>query len=100
MVTEFLEAAMLLAFGAAWPASILKSYRSRTAKGKSLFFLCIVEFGYLCGIASKFASDREVSFVVAFYFLNLAAVAIDIGFYFRNRRLDALADAQQEYSAD
>lgn len=87
---------MLLTFGAAWPASILKSHRSRTAKGKSLFFMLLVEFGYLCGIAAKFATGKEVSFVVYFYFLNLCAVAVDIAFYFRNRRLDALADAASQ----
>lgn len=90
MWSELLEAAMLLSFGAAWPLSILKSYRSRTAKGKSLFFMLVVEFGYLCGIASKFVSGH-ISYVIVFYFINLIAVGIDIGFYFRNRRLDAHA---------
>lgn len=94
-VAEILEAMMILAFGAAWPASILKSYRSRTAKGKSLFFLLLVEFGYTCGIASKFVTGNKVSFVVVFYFLNLAAVGIDVALYFRNRRLDALADSPE-----
>lgn len=93
MLAELLEAAMLLSFGAAWPASILKSYRSRTARGKSLFFLFIVEFGYVCGIFAKFATGSEVSFVVVFYFLNLLMVGLDIALYFRNARLDVAADA-------
>lgn len=90
MLAEILEVAMVLSFGAAWPASILKSYRSRTAKGKSLVFLCIIVFGYLCGIASKFAAGN-VTYVVAFYALNTLAVSIDICLYFRNRGLDAKA---------
>lgn len=92
MLSELLEAIMILSFGAAWPFSIVKSYRSRTAKGKSLFFMLVVEFGYLCGIASKFASGN-ISYVLIFYFFNLFAVGIDLALYFRNRRLDALHDA-------
>ncbi len=89
MLAELLEVAMVLSFGAAWPASILKSLRSRTARGKSLSFLFIIAFGYLCGIASKFASG-SVSYVVAFYIINLVAVSIDLALYFRNRRFDAM----------
>ncbi|MCC8191168.1 MAG: hypothetical protein LIP77_11140 [Planctomycetes bacterium] len=91
MLAELLEVAMVVSFGAAWPASILKSYRARTAKGKSITFLSIVEAGYLFGIASKFASDRPVNYVVLFYIINFVAVGIDILLYFRNRRLDKLA---------
>ena len=90
MLAEFLEITMLLCFGAAWPASILKSIRSRTARGKSLAFLIIISFGYLCGITSKFAAGN-VNYLVIFYLINLLAVVTDLGFYFRNLRLDALA---------
>lgn len=90
MWAQLLEVAMLLAFGAAWPASILKSYRSRTAKGKSIGFLLLVSFGYLCGMCSKFVSGH-VTYVVIFYAINLLAVAVDIVLYFRNRHLDSLA---------
>lgn len=89
MLSELLEVAMVLSFGAAWPASIVKSLRSRTAKGKSIAFLLIIAFGYLCGIGSKFATGR-VSYVVLFYIINLAAVCIDTALYFRNRRLDRM----------
>ena len=89
-MAELLEIAMVLAFGAAWPAAIMKSVRSRTAKGKSVAFLLIVAFGYLCGIASKFVGGN-VNYVLAFYILNLSAVSIDIGLYIRNRSLDAAA---------
>lgn len=33
-MAELLEAMMVLSFGISWPASIIKSYRARTAKGK------------------------------------------------------------------
>ncbi len=91
MLAELFEVAMVLSFGAAWPASILKSIRTRTARGKSLAFMIIISFGYLCGIVSKFASGN-VNYVVIFYVINLLAVATDLVLYFRNRRLDALSD--------
>lgn len=85
---EILEALMLLSFGAAWPASIVKSWHSRTAKGKSGAFLFIVLFGYICGVGAKFAAGNP-GWVVILYFLNLATVGADTALYFRNLRLDA-----------
>lgn len=90
MTAEFLEASMMIAFGLGWPASILKSYRSRTARGKSIAFLFIIAFGYLCGIAAKIVAGR-VNYVVIFYVFNTLAVLTDAALYFRNRRLDELA---------
>ena len=78
---------MLLCFGVSWPISIRKSIVSRTAKGKSLVFECFILAGYLCGIASKVAS-QNISYVVIFYIINLVTVSIDVALYFRNRRLD------------
>jgi hypothetical protein len=76
----------------------MKSYKARTAKGKSVGFLCLILFGYIAGIASKFmneaymASFAEKWYVLFFYFLNLAMVTADILLYFRNRKLDKLAN--------
>jgi len=82
------EAMMITCFGAAWPFSIIKSYRSRTNKGKSLFFLCIVDIGYAAGIIHKiyWANDS----VIWLYIINFAMVTIDIILYVRNARLDKL----------
>ena len=43
MITDLMEAVMILCFGLSWPISIRKSWVSRTAKGKSLYLdrLCI-----------------------------------------------------------
>lgn len=90
MWQNLLESLMLVSFGAAWPTSILKSWRCRTARGKSLSFLLIVEFGYLSGLAAKLTASA-VNYVAIFYVVNMLAVGIDILLYFRNRRLDALA---------
>lgn len=93
-MAELLEITMIVSFGASWPLNVIKSYKARTAKGKSFAFLCLVFFGYIAGIGSKFvneaymASFSEKWYVFFFYFLNLTMVAADIILYFRNRKLD------------
>lgn len=87
-ISGYFEIAMVLAFGASWPANVLKSYRSRSAQGKSLTFLVLIFTGYLCGITGKLLSTSVNWFVLFFYILNSIMVAVDIALYFRNRRLD------------
>jgi len=89
-MAQILEAMMVLSFGAAWPANIIKSLHAKTTKGKSLPFMLIVEFGYICGIGAKFVSGN-MNYVVFFYILNFFMVMTDIGIYARNYRLDKLA---------
>ena len=89
-MNEIFEAAMVLCFGASWPLSLYKSVTSRTAKGKSLTFECLIWLGYVCGICGKLVG-HNITYVFLFYVLNLVMVSIDIGFYLRNRRLDKLA---------
>lgn len=84
--TKIFELLMLLCFGAAWPASVHKSYMARTAKGKSLLFLVVIIFGYICGIINKLINS--VDYVLFFYVLNMIMVSADLVVYFRNRRLD------------
>ena len=96
-MSEFLEIIMLLCFGASWPLNVLKSWRARTTKGKSLPFLCLIILGYVAGIASKFfnpaymASIGSKWYVLFFYALNLVMVAIDVVIYARNYSLDKKA---------
>lgn len=93
-MSEILEIIMIVSFGASWPMNVIKSYKARSAKGKSLAFLLLIFFGYIAGIASKFlneaymASFNEKWYVLFFYFLNLTMVGIDLILYFRNRQLD------------
>ena len=93
-MAELLEIVMVLSFGASWPFNVVKSYKARTARGKSLLFLCLIFFGYIAGIASKFMNEdymaqfSEKWYVLFFYFLNMFMVGIDLVLYFRNRRLD------------
>jgi len=97
-MSELLEITMIVSFGASWPLNVLKSYRARTAKGKSLGFLCLILFGYMAGIASKLlngvymASFAEKWYVLFFYVLNFLMVGTDLLLYFRNRKLDREAN--------
>jgi uncharacterized membrane protein len=91
-MAELLEAAMVICFGVSWPMSIIKSYRSRTSKGKSLLFIACIMFGYFCGILSKLLSGT-LTYVFGFYALNLIMVGIDCGLYIRNARLDQAREA-------
>ncbi len=90
-MAELFEVFMVVSFGISWPMSILKSLKAKTAKGKSLFFLCMILFGYACGITSKLLSGK-INYVIAFYVLNFFMVGLDLVLYFRNRRLDQLSE--------
>ncbi len=94
-MTDLLEALMIFCFGLSWPISIRKSYLSRTAKGKSLFFEVFIWIGYIFGITRKiilFNAGQGHGFIFYlgwfFYVWNLAAISIDMLLYFRNIRLD------------
>jgi PQ loop repeat len=80
-----LEMLMLICFGAAWPFSVYKSYKSKSIKGKSISFLLIILFGYVFGIFNKVFNKYD--WVTYFYLLNTLLVFADIILYFRNRRL-------------
>ncbi|MCL2706066.1 MAG: hypothetical protein FWE72_07650 [Spirochaetaceae bacterium] len=86
------EALMLIFFGAAWPISIVKSWKSRTTKGKSLVFLVIVELGYIAGIIHKYFYSMDI--VIFIYIINFTMVFIDLLLFLRNRRIDILKQEQ------
>ena len=92
---QLCEIGMLVAFGFSWPFNISKSWRSRTAKGKSVVFEFIVIFGYLVGLLGKYISFTRTgvwAYSVWFYLADIAIVAIDIVLYFRNTALDRAGD--------
>ena len=100
-MSELFEILMILSFGASWPLNVIKSYKSRTAKGKSLIFLCLILFGYIAGIISKFLNESYMNtitskwYVLFFYVLNLIMVGIDLCLYIRNRKLDIEAENEK-----
>lgn len=98
-MAEFFEILMIVSFGVSWPMNVLKSYRSRTTKGKSLFFLCLIFFGYIAGIISKLINPDYMAaigqkwYVLFFYVLNLLMVGLDLCLYARNWKLDRNAES-------
>ena len=91
-MSEILEITMLLCFGASWPMNVIKSSKVRTTKGKSLPFLILILFGYVCGIVGKLTSPGFKWYVMFFYVLNFTMIAADLLLYIRNYRLDKLAE--------
>ena len=93
-MAEIFEVIMIASFGASWPLNVIKSYKARTTKGKSLAFLCLIFFGYIAGILSKFLNEAYMAsistkwYVLFFYILNFIMVGADLVMYVRNYRLD------------
>ena len=87
------ETLMIICFGLSWPANILKSLKSRTAKGKSLPFLCLIETGYIFGITGKVIT-HTYNLATIFYFINFFMVLADILLYFRNSHLDKIREQE------
>ena len=88
---QLCEIIMLVAFGFSWPFNIAKSWRSRTAKGKSVIFEFIVIFGYLVGLLGKMITWRRsgvLPWSTWFYLADIGMVMIDIFLYFRNTAID------------
>ena len=94
-MAQFLEVMMLVCFGLSWPFNIMKSWKSRTAKGKSLLFECCVIIGYCCGLAGKIIGGKITS-VVAVYVLDILMVSVDLLLTIRNIFLDKAADRRAE----
>ncbi len=77
---------MLFCFGAAWPINIYKSWKSRTAAGRSSLFQYAVLIGYICGITHKIIYSNDI--VLYLYILNFLMVSVDTVLYYRNKKLD------------
>ena len=84
------EGVMLVCFGASWPFSILKSWRTKNVTGKSIVFLWLIFLGYLAGIANKCLRSLDpgesLELVTALYGLNALLVFVDVLLYYRYRR--------------
>ena len=93
-MAELLEILMIVSFGASWPLNVIKSYKARTTKGKSLAFLLLIFFGYVAGITSKLVNADYMAnfaskwYVLFFYVLNFIMVGADIIMYARNLKID------------
>ena len=90
-VAELMEILMIVCFGLSWPMNVIKSWRARTTKGKSLAFLLLIVTGYVVGIIGKIIGGNFKWYVMFFYVLNLLMVLTDVALYVRNARLDRMA---------
>ena len=97
-ISQILETIMIVSFGASWPFNVIRSYKARTTKGKSLSFLCLILFGYAAGIVGKFLNETFMDnigrnwYVLFFYILNFIMVFTDLCLYYRNKALDKKAE--------
>ncbi len=83
--SQLLEVVMLLCFGASWPVSVVKTWRTKQTGGKSLLFMTLVFVGYLAGITGKVVAagqaGRSIAPVTALYVFNAAFVLLDIALF-------------------
>lgn len=94
MSFSIFEVLMMLCFGASWPVSIVRSYRARSTRGKSVLFLVLMGLAYACGILHKLTASADLA--LALYVMNFLMVLADIALYFRNARLDKISDNECE----
>ena len=89
IVCQVLESIMLIAFGLSWPISILKSYRLKFVRGKSLWFLLLILIGYAAGTLEKiieaYNTGQPLKFTIWLYIANGVLVGVDLALYFRYR---------------
>lgn len=101
ILINLMEAITIFCFGLSWPVAIRKSYTSRTAKGKSLFFEVFLLLGYAVGIMRKIIQISMLESIAGgglegfvfylgffFYIFNFVEIIIDIALYFRNVKFD------------
>ena len=95
---DVFELIMIVSFGVSWPLNIYKAWKARSAKGTSVLFYFFIVIGYLFGIASKIIrQQRGITspfYVWFFYVLNTLMVSAGIVLWFRNRRLDRIAERE------
>lgn len=85
------ETVMLICFGCSWPLAVYKSIKSKSTKGKSLFFMLAILVGYAAGIMSKIVAGIY-TYVLYLYLLNAVMVTIDIALYFVNKKKENLQE--------
>ena len=87
-MANVMEISMLICFGASWPINFRKALKAGSTKGTSLAFLCLIEFGYICGVVAKILNG-SINYVLIFYGVNLIVVAANIGIYFVNKKKES-----------
>jgi len=78
------EVIMLLCFGASWPFSVIKTYKSKSAEGKSSLFLILILTGYFAGIIHKILYSLDI--VTVLYVFNATMVILELIFYYKYKK--------------
>lgn len=82
------EIIMLFCLGVAWPTSIYKSIKSKSAEGKSFNFLIIAIVGYISGILNKICYTFD--YVIILYVINLIMISIDAMLYMKYSKFNSI----------
>lgn len=77
---SYYEALMLICFGVSWPVALIKTYTTKSVKGKSFLFLLLVLLGYIFGVIHKIIYNFD--YVILLYLLNGLLVAADMALWF------------------
>ena len=77
------EAIMLVCFGSSWPFAVVKTFKTKSAKGKSRIFLILIILGYISGIINKILNSMDIVFWL--YVINLLLVCTDFIFCIKYR---------------
>lgn len=78
------EIIMLVCFGASWPFSVHKTWKTKNVEGKSAVFLSLIVIGYAAGMLHKFVYKPDP--VVWLYALNGLMVSADLALWLRYHR--------------
>ena len=89
---HYLEAAMLICFGASWPFAIMKTVRVKNPAGKSYLFATLVVLGYVAGSIARFMRDG-VDLVFCLYIFDMMMVLTDTALclYYQQRNNNQVA---------
>ncbi len=75
------EILMLICFGISWPVAVIKTYKSKSVKGKSFLFLFLILLGYVFGIIHKVIYNFD--YVIWLYVANGLLVLADMALWFK-----------------
>ncbi len=77
---SYYEILMLICFGVSWPIALIKTYTTKSVKGKSFLFLFLVLLGYIFGVIHKLTYNYD--YVIWLYILNGLLVLADMALWF------------------
>lgn len=75
------EILMLVCFGISWPVAVIKTYQSKSVKGKSFLFLFLILLGYVFGTIHKVIYNFD--YVIWLYVANGLLVLADMALWFK-----------------